>query len=149
MVNRTTTFIVENRIQPVVLGVCEIVVSAILFILVFLEMLGGQTDSSAKGLIASGLMLLAATLHFSSIKFFRIEIDGSTIKVRSWQTLFRTRTVSIQELDPVKFDSDGPAYTPLLVLSYHRRKLARVSAFCTNADMLESVLKSYGKWRNE
>lgn len=142
-------YIVKNRIQPVVVGVCEMIVCVILLLLVLFEMLDGQTDTTATGLIAPGLLLLAATLHFSSIKFFRIEIGATTITVRSWHTLFRTRTVSVEELDPVKFVSGGPAYTPLLVLSCHGRKLAKVSAFCTNADMLETVLRGYGKWRDK
>lgn len=137
---------IENRIQPRIIGICEVVVTTVMGVVVLVEISSGVTDHAASGLLAVGGMFLAASLHCASIVLFRVVIGKGTLTIRSWYTAFRTVTVEIPMLDPVRFVSGGPAYTPLLVLSRGGRRLARVSAFCTNADRLETVLRGYGKW---
>lgn len=139
--------IIENRIQPRIVGICEVVVTAVMIIMVLLELRDGTTgEYTVRGILATIGMFTAAALHCASIVLFRIEIGNGTLTIRSWYTAFRTRTVEIPELDTVRFVSGGPMYTPLLVLSRGGKKLARVSAFCTNADRLEAALRGYGKW---
>lgn len=140
-------YVVKNRIQPVIVGLCEVVVTAAFFPVIIAETLNGVTEYTVRGFIAVIGMFLAAVLHCSSIAFFKIEIGPGLLTIRSWQTLFRTKTVAIAELDTVRFVSGGPAHTPLLVLSRGKKKLAKVSAFCTNTDRLEMVLRGYGKWK--
>lgn len=132
-----------------VVTICEVVLTAILFLLVFFEELSGTEPFSPAGLAAPALLLIAALLHFASIKFFRIEIHPGYLTIRSWQTHFRMISIEIAELDRVKFKSGGPAYSPLLVLSSRGKKLAKVTAFAINADRLENVLRDYEKWSDD
>lgn len=138
-------YIVKNRIPPVIVTICEMGLVAVMILLVLSELLSGREPFSIKTSLACGGLFLAAFLHFCSIKFFRIEIGTGTLSIRTMRTLFRTVTVEIEDLDPIRFVSGGPAYSDLLVLSVHRRKLAKVSVFCTNADVLYNILTSYGK----
>lgn len=143
-------YVVENRIQPRIVGICEVVAASVLMLVLLVELFRGSADGyTIPGMLSTGVLFVAAALHCASLVLFRIEIGNGTLTIRSWQTVFCKRTVETATLDPVRFVSGGPAYSPLLVLSCNRRKLARVSAFCTNADELEKVLRAYGKWKEQ